>query len=75
MQDILFSLIEALQSVLPTSPFVEWIDQVEQLPYLSWLNWFFPVGSCLKVMWAWLAVVAMFYGYSIVMRWLKVIGD
>lgn len=75
MQDILFSLIDGLKSVLPTSPFAEWLEQVEQLPYLSWLNWFFPVGACLKVMWTWLVVVGLFYGYSIVMRWLKVIGD
>lgn len=75
MQDILFSLIEALQTVLPTSPFAEWIDAVGELPYLSWLNWFFPVGNCLKVMAAWLLCVGAFYLYSIVMRWLKVIGD
>ena len=75
MQDILFGLIEALQTVLPTSPFAEWIDQVGQLPYLSWLNWVFPVGICLKVLVGWLGAVAAFYLYSILMRWLKVIGD
>lgn len=77
--DILVSLWEAfaetIQKVLPTSPFQQFIKYFESLPYLSWLNWFFPVGDCLVVMLAWLGAVGLFYLYSIVMRWLKVIGD
>ena len=75
MQDILLSLLNQLQKVLPVSPFAQFYHQWEQLPYLSWLNWFFPVRSCLIVMAAWLTCVGLFYGYSIVMRWIKVIGD
>ena len=66
---------DALLSVLPLSPFTQFIDQFRSLPYLGYLNWFFPVGDCLAVMSAWLIAVGLFYLYSIVMRWLKVIGD
>ena len=66
---------EKLLSVLPLSPFQQFIDQFRSLPHLGWLNWFFPVGDCLVVMLAWLGAVGLFYLYSIVMRWLKVIGD
>lgn len=66
---------EALLQVLPLSPFQQYIDQFRSLPYLGWLNWFFPVGSCLTVMAAWLVAVGLFYLYSILMRWLKIIGD
>ena len=66
---------EALLQVLPLSPFQQYIDQFRSLPYLVWLNWFFPVGSCLTVMAAWLVAVGLFYLYSILMRWLKIIGD
>ena len=66
---------EALLQVLPLSPFQQYIDQFRSLPYLGWLNWFFPVGSCLTVMTAWLVAVGLFYLYSILMRWLKIIGD
>lgn len=69
------SLKEGLVSVLPLSPFQEYIQLFQDLPYLSWLNWFFPVGDCLTVMAAWLGAVGLFYLYSIVMRWLKMIGD
>ena len=62
-------------SVLPLSPFKDFISNFADLPYLGWLNWFFPVGDCLVVMSAWLGAVGLFYFYSILMRWLKMIGD
>lgn len=66
---------EKLLSVLPLSPFKPFISQFENLPYLGYLNWFFPVGECLIIMASWLSAVGLFYLYSIIMRWLKVIGD
>ena len=66
---------EKLLQLLPLSPFTQFIDQFRNLPFLGYLNWFFPVGDCLGVMAAWLTAVGLFYLYSILMRWLKVIGD
>ena len=75
MSGIFSAFAESLQKVLPLSPFQQFIQNFRSLPYLGWLNWFFPVRSCLIVMAAWLTCVGLFYGYSIVMRWIKVIGD
>ena len=75
MSGIFSAFAESLQKVLPLSPFQQYIQLFKELPYLGWLNWFFPVGDCLVVMLAWLGAVGLFYLYSIVMRWLKVIGD
>ena len=66
---------QKILDLLPTSPFQEFIENFAGLPYLGWLNWFFPVGDCLVVMSVWLVAVGLFYLYSIVMRWLKMIGD
>lgn len=66
---------EKLLALLPLSPFQQFINQFRGLPYLGWLNWFFPVGDCLVVMLAWLGAVGLFYLYSVLMRWLKMIGD
>ena len=66
---------EKILDLLPTSPFQEFVSQFSSLPYLGWLNWFFPVGDCLTVMLVWLGAVGLFYLSSIVMRWLKMIGD
>ena len=70
-----FRLIDRLLSLLPLSPFADFVDQFSGLPWLGVLNWFFPVRQCLIVMTAWLAAILLFYAYSIVMRWVKVIGD
>lgn len=67
--------INALVKVLPTSPFQQYLAYFEDLPYLSWLNWFVPIRAGLVVMGAWLGAIALFYLYSIVLRWVKVIGD
>ena len=69
------ALGDVVLQLLPLSPFQQFIQNFRDLPYLGWLNWFFPVGDCLVVMLAWLGAVGLFYLYSIVMRWLKVIGD
>ena len=74
-QAVFEAFAEKLLQLLPLSPFTEFIEQFRSLPYLGYLNWFFPVGDCLVVMAAWLTAVGVFYLYSIIMRWLKVIGD
>lgn len=68
-------LVQQIIAVLPTSPFADFIDAFGNLPWLGVLNWFFPVRGVLTVMAAWLGAIALFYVYSIVMRWVKMIGD
>lgn len=69
------NLWQSILNVLPRSPFRGFIDSIPNLPGLPWLNWFFPVSECLAVMALWLVAVALFYVYSVVMRWIKLIGD
>lgn len=61
--------------LLPTSPFRNFIDNFVPPQYLGWLNWFFPVGQILTILSVWLSAIALFYLYSIIMRWVKIIGD
>jgi len=70
-----FRILDQIVEVLPASPFADAISQFANLPWLGVLNWFFPVRACLTVMAAWLAAVALFYLYSVIMRWVKLIGD
>ena len=68
-------LIAQIVSVLPASPFAAFVEDFANLPWLGVLNWFFPVRQCLIVMAAWLGAITLFYLYSVVMRWVKMIGD
>lgn len=67
-------LVETIAHALPGSPFRGFIDQLAGLPWLGWLNWFFPVNECLAVLAAWLAAYVLYLLYSVVMRWVKLIG-
>lgn len=76
MLDSVFSFIKNfITSILPLSPFQEFIDRFRSIPFLGWLNWFVPVGEILTVLGVYLTAVGLFYGYSILLRWLKVLGD
>lgn len=58
---------------LPTSPFTGVISSLQELPALGWLNWFVPVGWIINTMGLWLSAVTIYYVYSIILRWVKVI--
>lgn len=65
---------ENLYKILPVSPFRPYIEQFASLPYLGVLNWFFPIKEALAVMAAWLTVIATYYTYVVILRWIKVVG-
>lgn len=61
--------------VLPHSPFRDFIDNLVLPDYVGFFNWFFPVKQLMTVLTIWLAAIGIFYFYSIIMRWIKLIGD
>lgn len=73
MKEMLDKLLAVILALLPLSPFTEAIDALEQVPYLGYINYFIPVGTCLKIGTAWLSAIALFYLYSVVARWIKLI--
>ena len=64
-----------LMGMLPTSPFRDFLDRFADIPYLSYLNWVVPVADILAVMAVWLTAIGIFYLCSILLRWIKVLGD
>lgn len=79
--DILSSFFDLgwkfISSVLPLSPFRQFLGEFAVIAgsKLGWLNWLVPVGPMLTVMGAWLAAITLFYAYSALARWIKIIGD
>lgn len=66
---------EDVLSLLPLSPFRQYLDYFAGWEYLGYLNWFFPFKHCLIVLAAWTAVISTYFTWSVVLRWLKIIGD
>lgn len=60
-------------NALPLSPFRGVIQQMQGLPALAWLNWFIPVTWILNTMSVWLGAITIYYIYSVMLRWVKVI--
>lgn len=60
-------------SFLPGSPFKALVQSFSNIPYLSYLNWFVPITEMLAVLEAWLAVVAVFYVYQAIMRFIHLL--
>lgn len=75
IQELLSKFASFLMDVLPHSPIQRFLVSFDDLPYLSYLNWFIPVSSIIVVLEAWLVAIALFYLYSVIMRWVKLIGD
>lgn len=75
MKAILDKFLQMLLSVFPRSPFVEVINSLEgHLSFLGYLNWFIPVGKILAVATLWLAAIGVYYLWSVIARWVKLIS-
>lgn len=74
MSGLLDRFLDSLLSLFPMSPFTEFINTLGELPFLGYVSWFVPVGKMLAVGAAWLAAVGIYYLYSVVARWIKLIS-
>lgn len=68
-------VVENLSNILPVSPFRPYIEQLSQVPWIGILNYFVPVGVFLDILFAWASALGIFYVYSIILRWVKVVGE
>lgn len=64
--------VDWILQALPPCPFAGF--NLGNYPYVSYINWFFPVSECLDLMAAWLVAIGVYYVYSIVARWVKIIS-
>lgn len=67
-------ILSVVLVLLPESPFSMINQYITQVPYLQYLNWFIPFTQLVGVMEFWLAVVTIYYGYMMALRYTHVIG-
>ena len=73
--DLLSKFGNWLLSVLPKSPFSGYVGNFKShfAPFLGYLNYFVPIRDFLIIFSGFLAVVVIYYLYSIIMRWVKLL--
>lgn len=61
--------------LLPDSPF-SFLDTFAAPAevVMGYVNWFVDIGTISAIFTGWLACILLWYGYGIVLRWIKVIG-
>lgn len=62
-----------LMSFLPTSPFRKAMTLIGNIPYMNEIAWFVPVQEIILILMWWGSAIAIYYGYMIVLRWVKAI--
>lgn len=62
-----------VMDALPLSTFRDWISYLSGVPYLGYINWFIPMGTVAKITAAWVNAIFLYYAYSAILRWLKMV--
>lgn len=73
LQNTIDTWILLVINVLPDSPFKNISMPVQVQNILGYVNYFIPIAQMLSVMVLWLGCLAIYYAYSIVARWIKLI--
>ena len=72
--ELVTKFLSFVLSKLPQSPFVSFINALGDIPSLKPLNYFIPISTFIGIGEAWLVAVGVFYLYSIIMRWIRIIS-
>lgn len=68
-------VLSLIFDLLPNSPFLNITTLYDRSVgnYMGYLSWFIPIKQILGVTVAWLSCMLVYYVYSVVMRWIKLI--
>lgn len=67
------SILSWICYVLPDSPF-KMLEMTPIKDYLGYINYFVPIDFMLSTLSAWGVAILVYYGYQIIMRWIKAIN-
>lgn len=63
--------LQAVILLLPESPFQK--IMIEMPDVIINVNWLFPIAEILSTFETWLAAIIVYYGYQVILRWVKAI--
>lgn len=70
--DQIVYMLSFVVDLLPDSPF-QLLDYTPIASILPYINYFIPLDFMMSVLAAWSSCIIIYYGYSVVLRWLKAI--
>lgn len=76
MDSLVEKFWDKILNFLPGDPFTEYIYQLKYgtiSQYLGYINYFFPVKFLFMALGSFLSCLAVYYIYSIILRWIKAI--
>ncbi len=73
ISDNLSSFWDSLIEALPKSPIYYLTSTPEVEKVMGYVNFFIPVYTIVGMLEAWLLAIIVYYGLSIVLRWLKAV--
>lgn len=71
--DALNQVLSWVLFMLPDSPF-KLLSKTPIAQYLPYINWFVPVDFILSTLVAWVSVIGIYYGYKVILAWIKAIN-
>lgn len=66
-------VLSLIFSILPNSPFLKLSNNFGISEYMPYLSWLLPIKFMIGILAVWLSAMSIYYIYSVVMRWIKLI--
>lgn len=73
LKNLLIRILNTVLFFLPDSPFTQYLNVLENNTLLRNINWVIPISDFIAIGEAWLAAIAIFYIYQVILRWAKAI--
>lgn len=71
IKDYISGFFDAVIDALPTSPILYLTTNSEIKTVMGYVNFFIPIYTMVSIVESWLTAIAMYYVFTVIMRWLK----
>jgi len=73
--NIVQKIVEGILGLLPDSPFTNVIVTIGKSDIWGYLNYFVPISWMLGVTKAWVAVMASYYAWGFIRKWIEKLAN
>lgn len=74
ISELIHNILVSIIDILPDSPIQQLAVNPTISKYLGYINWVIPINFMVSTLLPWLTAIAIYYAYSVIMRWAKAIS-